>query len=196
MTDVNHQPPYDDSVRQVRQAAAERSRRAADWVSFYREILGIDGLIDQLFPHPQQRDQFEKTEEYAEIQQMLAKLRERNGHARQPDEPQRVITVRLPQSLHESLRHEAHHHKTSMNKLCISKLLQVIAEELVPSDFERREPALPTAESPEPCADPSPLPTFDLQQQRPHDPPFSRLSPVSLPSSPTLNDALSSGRPF
>jgi hypothetical protein len=45
-----------------------------------------------------------------------------------------VITVRLPKSLHESLRAEAHDRHTSMNKLCISKLLQVVDGELVPSE--------------------------------------------------------------
>jgi len=34
--------------------------------------------------------------------------------------------------LHESLRHEAHERHTSMNKLCISKLLQIVDRELVP----------------------------------------------------------------
>jgi predicted HicB family RNase H-like nuclease len=44
------------------------------------------------------------------------------------------ITVRLPKSLHESLRAEAHDRKTSMNQLCISKLLQVIDAEMVVSE--------------------------------------------------------------
>jgi predicted HicB family RNase H-like nuclease len=68
---------------------------------------------------------FEKTGEYSEIQQMLAKLRERTAGA-DGREPTRVITVRLPKSLHETLKAEAHDRKTSMNQLCISKLLQVI----------------------------------------------------------------------
>ncbi len=45
-----------------------------------------------------------------------------------------MITVRLPKSLHEALRVEAHEHRTSMNKLCISKLLQFIDAENVPSE--------------------------------------------------------------
>jgi predicted HicB family RNase H-like nuclease len=45
-----------------------------------------------------------------------------------------VITVRLPKSLHESLRAEAHDRRTSMNKLCISKLLQVVDGDLVPAE--------------------------------------------------------------
>lgn len=46
----------------------------------------------------------------------------------------RVITVRLPKSLHEALKTEAYGRKTSMNQLCISKLLQVIDAEMVPTE--------------------------------------------------------------
>ena len=139
MRDAKETTPMEVSIRQVRHAAADCFKSGANWVSFYREILGHKGVIDELFPRAEQRDQFEQTPEYGEIQHMLAKLRERNGQASQSDEPTRVITVRLPKSLHESLRFEAFHHKTSMNKLCISKLLQVIAGDLVPSDLERRD---------------------------------------------------------
>ncbi|MGE3244133.1 MAG: hypothetical protein AB7I57_23920, partial [Pirellulales bacterium] len=45
-----------------------------------------------------------------------------------------VITVRLPKSMHEYLRTEAHDLRTSMNKLCISKLLQVIEQDLIPAE--------------------------------------------------------------
>ena len=69
-----------------------------------------------------------------EIQQMVAKLRERSSEPQDSREPTRVITVRLPKSLHESLRAEAHDRKTSMNKLCISKLLQIVDETLVPTE--------------------------------------------------------------
>ncbi len=53
-------------------------------------------------------------------------------------EPTRVITVRLPKSLHEALRVEAHEHRTSMNKLCISKLLQIIDGQQVPGGTVER----------------------------------------------------------
>ena len=60
---------------------------------------------------------------------MVAALRNKKGSGADGHEPTRVITVRLPKSLHEALRAEAHDHKTSMNKLCIAKLLQVLEEE-------------------------------------------------------------------
>ena len=71
---------------------------------------------------------FEQSEEFAEIQKMVAGLRTRKAGGGK-NEPTRVITVRLPESLHEALKAEASDHNTSMNKLCISKLLQVLIEE-------------------------------------------------------------------
>ena len=41
--------------------------------------------------------------------------------------------MRIPQSMHEALRIEAYEYRTSMNKLCISKLLQFIDTEHVPA---------------------------------------------------------------
>ncbi len=130
---------HGDRAQRVHELASERFRNDPDWVTFYREVLGVEGIIDQLFPGHEARSRFSTTAEFAEIQQMLAKLREKNRGQKVPEEATRVITVRLPKSLHEALRHEAHNHRTSMNKLCISKLLQVISGELVPSDFERRD---------------------------------------------------------
>ncbi len=162
MMEVAQQPTQEDRIQRVRQMANDKFRHEPDWVTFYREVLGVEGVIDQLFPGIEQRKAFQETSEYAEIQQLLAKLREKNRGQKQPDEPTRVITVRLPQSLHEALRHEAHDHKTSMNKLCISKLLQVIADELVPSDFERHEdddePLKARVIRPQPAAQPIPTP--------------------------------------
>jgi len=104
------------------------------WVTFFREVLGKTGLIRRHFPSPDERAAFERTEEYAKIQQLLGKLRERAKDEPNPGEPMKVITVRMPQSLHEALKNEAHEYSTSMNKLCISKLLQFIESELVPTD--------------------------------------------------------------
>jgi predicted HicB family RNase H-like nuclease len=173
MMEVAQQTTQEDRIQRVRQVANEKFRHEPDWVTFYREVLGVDGIIDQLFPGIEQRSKFQQTDEFAEIQQMLAKLREKNRGQKQPDEPTRVITVRLPQSLHEALRHEAHNHKTSMNKLCISKLLQVIDGELVPSDFERHE----EEEAPHARATRPQPPIQNLPHPRPAAPPV--LVPVA-----------------
>jgi predicted HicB family RNase H-like nuclease len=119
---------------QVYRVATELYEQKPDWVTFFREVLGVDGLIRRHFPNQIELNQFEQTKEYTDIQQMVAKLREGSGEPAENREPTRVITVRLPKSLHESLRTEAHERKTSMNKLCISKLLQMVDSELIPSD--------------------------------------------------------------
>ena len=109
--------------------AAQMFTQNPDWVTFFREILGVEGVARRLFTSQEEYLEFEHSPEFLEIQNMVAKLRNRNANTPDGQEPTRVITVRLPKSLHEALRAEAHDHKTSMNKLCISKLLQVLNEE-------------------------------------------------------------------
>jgi predicted HicB family RNase H-like nuclease len=125
--------PQEDRTHTAQRIAAEMFQQQPDWITFFREVLGVDGLVRRLFATPEELAAFEKTAQYAEIQQMLARLRDRGAMA-EGKEPTRVITVRLPKSLHESLRAEAHDRKTSMNQLCISKLLHVIDGEFVPEE--------------------------------------------------------------
>ncbi len=120
--------------QEVLDSARKLFHGGADWVTLYREVLGVRGLIRRLFPTHQELTQFEQTEAYQEIQLMLRELRQRGVAAGAGLEPTRVITVRLPRSLHDALKTEAHEHETSMNKLCISKLLQFIDKRLVPTD--------------------------------------------------------------
>ena len=119
---------------EVLQAAGELFHRSPDWISFHREVLGEGGLVRRLFPEPEALAQFELSNEYRQLLRMVAQFREKAPSVSENREPTRVITVRLPKSLHEALRAEAHDRHTSMNKLCISKLLQVIDEEMVPVD--------------------------------------------------------------
>ena len=119
---------------EVKRTAEQLYAQRPDWVTFYRDILGLRGTVRQAFPTPDMLTAFEQTEAYQELLQLLTKLREQGPLAENPDEPTRVITVRLPKSLHETLRAEAHEHRTSMNKLCISKLLQFIDNENVPTE--------------------------------------------------------------
>jgi predicted HicB family RNase H-like nuclease len=124
----------------VFRVADEIFRQRPSWVTFFREVLGVDGIVRQVYSTPETLTQFEQTPEYQKIQHMLAKLRENDADLPGgPREPTRVITVRLPKSLHESLRVEAHDRHTSMNKLCISKLLQVVDEDLVPAEATAEE---------------------------------------------------------
>jgi len=120
--------------QEVCRVAAEMFRQNPDWVAFFREVLGVEGVARRVFSKAEELEAFEKTEEYAKIQSMVAKLRENSRYQSDSDEPTRVITVRLPKSLHESLKAESYQRRTSMNQLCISKLLQIIGNDLIPSD--------------------------------------------------------------
>jgi predicted HicB family RNase H-like nuclease len=113
--------------------ALEMARQVPDWETFFREVMGVEGLLARLFPIREQRSAFEETPEYVEIQHIMARLRGRRGRRIPLDrETTKVITVRLPESLHASLIAEASSVGTSMNKLCISKLLQIVEEDLIP----------------------------------------------------------------
>ncbi|MDC0934655.1 hypothetical protein OAS39_00105 [Pirellulales bacterium] len=120
--------------REVLQIAEKLYRQSPDWITFFREVLGIDGVVRKAFPNHEALAAFEQGDEFERIHQMLVKLREKRITADAEVEPTRVITVRLPKSMHEYLRTEAHDLRTSMNKLCISKLLQVIAEDKIPNE--------------------------------------------------------------
>jgi predicted HicB family RNase H-like nuclease len=124
---------HEDPRQAAQRIAAEKFQQTPDWISFFREVLGVNGLVRRLFTTPEEIAAFEKTAEYAEIQRMIAKLRERSGPANDGKENTRVITVRLPASLHESLKHEAGEKNTSINQLCISKLLQVLSDQGTPA---------------------------------------------------------------
>ena len=65
--------------------------------------------------------------------------RRRAEEQQPPRESQRVITVRMPQSLHESLKAEADQYKISINQLCIAKLLKYIDAQ---NDLPRKQVAL------------------------------------------------------
>jgi predicted HicB family RNase H-like nuclease len=109
-----------EKVEQVQQRAEKLFSKEPDWATFYREILGVNGIVRQTFTSRKDLAAFQQSEAYEQIHEMLNKLR--NGPAI-PAEPTKVLTIRLPKSLHEAIWTEAHEHKTTMNHLCISKLL-------------------------------------------------------------------------
>ncbi len=122
------QEGFTSRCQKVLQVAKDLYQRRPDWVTFFRETLGVNGAARSVFPSQDNYLRFEQTEAYNDIQTMVANLRTAKVRGGGKDEATRVITVRLPESLHEALKKEADDHKTSMNKLCISKLLQVLAE--------------------------------------------------------------------
>jgi hypothetical protein len=120
---------------EIQRIAQDLYGKSPDWVTFYREIFGLHGIVRHTFPTRELLNDFEQSDAYREIQHMLTRLRGKSLQDIDLDEePTRVITVRIPKSLHEALRAEAHDHRTSMNKLCISKLLQYVDNQLVPEE--------------------------------------------------------------
>ena len=129
---VSEKHTASEKHQEVHRHAKALYTQKADWVTFYREILGVNGIVRQTFPARSELAKFEQSNAYEDIQRMLTKLRRKGVVATHPDETTRVITVRLPKSLHEALMTEAYEHHTSMNKLCISKLIQIIDSGMVP----------------------------------------------------------------
>lgn len=113
-----------------------------EWVVFFREVLGVEGIVRRAFPRPKALARFECSPEYARIREMLDDLRTQQRDQTASRESQRVITVRMPKSLHESLKAEAGKMRVSINTLCISKLLKMLDES------DRREIAGPTGAGP------------------------------------------------
>lgn len=137
--------PVSVDLQEIYRLAYEKFRQVGNWVEFYREVFGVKGFLRQMFPIPQQYHEFQKTQEYVEIQRMLTQLRKRSAPVR--DEETKVITVRIPKSLYDALHHEADEHHTSLNKYCISKLLQLLDSRVFPPEEqtekkEEEEPSL------------------------------------------------------
>lgn len=116
------EPPAEAAVR----IARELFEHSPDWVVFYREIFGVEGVLRKLFRTPEELQAFETTEAHGWLLERLSELRKR-GEA--PTERTTVITVRLPQSLHNALREEARDRRTSINQLAISCLLRTLKYE-------------------------------------------------------------------
>lgn len=154
--------------QKVLQVAKPLFHEKPDWVTFFRETLGVKGAARAVFPSQEEYVLFEQSAEFAEIQKMVASLRTRKAGGSK-NEATRVITVRLPESLHEALKAEASDHNTSMNKLCISKLLQVLIE----NEKAAKNPPVPrpSKPTPSPLASPStPSPNFRSTYTPPTNP--------------------------
>jgi hypothetical protein len=139
----------DEKYAEIQEIAEMLFSKTPDWVTFYRELLGRYGLVRHTFRTPESRQKFEQSETYRAIHLMLAKLLAKGSHeVSGNDEPTRILTLRVPKSFHDAIRDEAFSYRTSMNKLCISKLLQFIDSELVPSpkDGERASNSVPKPE--------------------------------------------------
>jgi hypothetical protein len=100
------------------------------WSIFFRDVFGLNGLIHKSYPTREVRSDFMQSTEYWDIVCMLAGLWEEPGI--QSGERRVVITLRVPQSMHDLLKEEARELHTTINGLCIAKLISDINPDTVP----------------------------------------------------------------
>ena len=131
MSTKTARPPQSDShaATAVLQVAERLHAMEPEWVVFFREVLGVDGIVRRTFSDADALMRFECTPQYARIREMLDGLRARQSDRQSPRESQRVVTVRMPKSLHETLKSEAEQMRVSINTLCISKLMKLLDEQ-------------------------------------------------------------------
>lgn len=129
-------PPQADghAATAVLQVAERLHAMDPEWVVFFREVLGVEGIVRRTFSDADALMRFECSPQYARIREMLDGLRARQNDRQTQRETQRVVTVRMPKSLHETLKSEAEQRKVSVNTLCISKLMKLL-EEKEPTDL-------------------------------------------------------------
>ncbi len=78
------------------------------WLDFFREVFGVRGLINEAFATSEEREAFAETMHHGDIQAMLRELRESESDGGSDDkEPTRVITLRVPSSVHHAIRQKA-----------------------------------------------------------------------------------------
>ncbi len=120
--------PSDTQASTVLQVAERLYSMDPEWVIFFREMLGVEGVVRRTFRDPEALARFECSPQYARIREMLDTLRTRQQSRPIERESQRVVTVRMPRSLHETLKNEAGLLQVSVNTLCISKLMKLLDE--------------------------------------------------------------------
>ncbi|MEO9590617.1 hypothetical protein [Rhodopirellula bahusiensis] len=130
--------PYEDRPDMVLKLAAEVFAQTGSWVVFYREIMGCDGVVWKLFPDAAQRRHFESSPEFAELLEIMTSIRSQDNSKTSLHEPERMITVRLPRSMHSTAVNEAAELGLSINSYCLTKLLQPINKRFTPEEVGPR----------------------------------------------------------
>lgn len=124
--------------RQVVEIASELFGVAPTWIAFFREVIGVNGIARTLFPSHEAYSQYEASEEHSRVLEMLTELRSRDMPENDPSEQQRMITVRISKCMHDWICDEANRLQVSVNKLCISRLLQRLDEQMIPVSQQKR----------------------------------------------------------
>jgi len=137
---------FEDRCHWVQQVAAELFGVAPTWTAFYRETLGVDGVAHRIFCEAEEYRSYECSESHTKVLEMLTVLRSRDLSDCDPNETQKMITVRIPKSLHDRICEEANELDVSVNKLAITRLLQRVDMSMLPSSAQKRRGRRPGAE--------------------------------------------------
>ena len=130
---------FSQRAEAVLRAAQEAFAKTESWVVAYRALMGRGGVVRQAFPDPEAYEWFTASSQCADLQEMIAAMRSQDTSKGNAVEVERMITIRVPESLHDALADEAEAASLSINKLCISKLIHPISSRFVPiQQGERR----------------------------------------------------------
>ncbi len=107
------------SAAQALTFARQKIAEGVTWSEANNAIFGPKGKFTTLFPTPAARSEFAGTDEFKEINQLLADLlkQERGDTAASGK-----LLLRLPISLHAALIEESDREATSVNQLVVAKL--------------------------------------------------------------------------
>ena len=94
---------------------------------------------------------------------MVAAVRSQDTSKGDSVEPERMITIRIPKSLHDALRVESDELNLSINNLCVSKFIQSIDPRFVPEQTGRRRGRRPGPQGPRRRIDASEPPAPNVQ---------------------------------
>ncbi len=136
---------FEEKCARVVSTAAELFGVAPTWTAFYREVLGEKGIVRTIFTESDELESYECSEQHSQIFEMLTTLRSRDLPENDPTELQRMITIRLPMSLHNAICDEANELEVSVNKLCISRMLQPLDSRMIPACKNKRRGRRPGA---------------------------------------------------
>jgi hypothetical protein len=129
------------AARTLLRVARDLYAMRPQWLEFFDRMLGVDGHIRKAFPDPEDLAAFECSPEYARIRELIDDLRSEQSASAPLRESRKVLTVRVPRSLHETLKAEAQQLGVSINQLCITKLIRILDEqELGDLRFEEENP--------------------------------------------------------
>ena len=109
--------------RRILREADRLFRQGVSAREFIDEIYGEEGVVERLLPRDGDQVEFEQTDEGRQVRALLAGLIDnQNGNAF-PGDHTKVITVRIPATVHRLLKEEAHKRQTSLNKLVVGRAL-------------------------------------------------------------------------